>query len=82
MHGIIFAHGQNVMADVSARSQSFHFGLRLCILILGPVTAWSHNLTNNLVSSDPEFRPSHHDARKEGGNTGLAHTASAMRQEP
>ena len=46
------------------------------------VTAWSHNLSSNLVSSDPEFWPSHHDARKEGGNTGLAHTASAMRREP
>ena len=42
------------------------------------VTAWSHNLSSNLVFSDPEFWPSHHDARKESGNTGLAHTASAM----
>ena len=34
-HGIVFMHGQNVMADISARSQFFHFGLRLYILILG-----------------------------------------------
>ena len=44
-------HGQNVMADVSAQSQSFHFGLRLCILTLGHYL--SHNLSSNLVSSDP-----------------------------
>ena len=34
-YGIVFMHGQNVMADISAQSQSFHFGFRLCILILG-----------------------------------------------
>ena len=26
-YGIVFMHGQNVMADISAQSQSFHFGL-------------------------------------------------------
>ena len=76
-YGIVFMHGQNVMADISTRSQSFHFDLRLCILILG------HCLVSQQLSLQwPEFWPSHHDARKEGGNTGLAHTASAMRQEP
>ena len=34
-YGIVFMHGQNVMADISARSQSFHFGFCPCILILG-----------------------------------------------
>ena len=28
-YGIVFMHGQNVMPDISARSQSFHFGLCL-----------------------------------------------------
>ena len=28
-YGIVFIHGQNVMVDISARSQSFHFGLCL-----------------------------------------------------
>ena len=31
----VFVHGQNVMADIGPRSQSFCFGLCLCILILG-----------------------------------------------
>jgi len=37
-YGIVFMHGQNVMADISAQSQSFHFGLRLYILILSHLT--------------------------------------------
>ena len=38
-YGIVFMHGQNVMADYySAQSQSFHFGLRLYILILSCLT--------------------------------------------
>jgi len=71
-YGIVFMHGQNVMADISAQSQSFHFGL---CASWSSVTAWSHNLSSNLASSDPEFWPSHHDARK-GGNTKLAWSKS------
>ena len=41
-----------VMADISALSQSFHFGL---CASLSSVTAWSHNLSSALVSSDPKF---------------------------
>ena len=37
-YGIVFMHGQNVMADISAQSQSFHFGLCLYILILSHLT--------------------------------------------
>ena len=40
------------------------------------------NLSSNLVSSDPKFWPSHHDAGNEGGNTRLTHTACAMSQDP
>ena len=76
-------HGQNVMADISAWSQSFHFGFCPYILILSHcMVSQPLIVASNLVSSDSKFWPSHHDARKEGGNTGLAHTASAMRQEP
>ena len=57
-----------------------HFTLVSIRASWSSVTAWSPNLSSNLVSNDPEFWPSHH-ARK-GGNTGLAHMASAMRQEP
>ena len=37
------------------------------------------NFSNNLVSSDPKFWPSHQDIRNEAGNTGLAHMASVVR---
>ena len=65
--------GQNVMADISALSQSFHFGLCLCILIdpqslLGlqpqqqpsqsPVTPSSEHLTKTKVATlDLLIRP-------------------------
>ena len=48
-YGIVFMHGQNVMADISARSQSFHFGFCPCILILG-----------HCLVSQPQQQPSLH----------------------
>ena len=57
-YGIVFMHGQNVMADISAQSQSFHFGLHLYILILGHcLFSGMESLMLITLSCDPKLSP-------------------------